>query len=137
MPVLLYEQYADAGLAHQRVCYTIHNFRHQGITGPQVLRATGLHRPEYFGVPERLGDDLDPHAINMTHGAIVYSNFVTTVSPHHAWEVRVTDLGCGLGHTLHRSQDKFGGILNGVDYDMWNPAKTRSSRSTTPRRASS
>jgi len=43
------------------------------------------------------------------------------VSPHHAWEVRHTDLGCGLGPTLHRFQEKFGGILNGLDYEMWNP----------------
>jgi starch synthase len=54
-------------------------------------------------------------------GAILYSNFVTTVSPHHAWEARHTDLGFGLGHVLHLHQDKFVGILNGLDYEMWNP----------------
>ena len=121
VPVLLYEQYAGAGLGNLRVCHSIHNFRHQGVTGPHILRATGLHRPEYFGAPERMGDDLDHHAINIMRGAILYANFVTTVSPHHAWEVRHTDLGCGLGPTLHRFQDRFGGILNGLDYEMWNP----------------
>jgi starch synthase len=35
--------------------------------------------------------------------------------------VRFTDMGCGLGHTLHLHQAKFGGILNGLDYEMWNP----------------
>jgi len=121
VPVLLYEVYAGAGLTDQRVCHTIHNFRHQGVTGPEILRVTGLNRPEYFGAPDRMGDDLDHHAINLTRGAILYANFVTTVSPHHAWEVRHTDLGCGLGHTLHQHQQKFGGILNGLDYEMWNP----------------
>ncbi|MGM0681708.1 MAG: glycosyltransferase, partial [Thermodesulfobacteriota bacterium] len=52
---------------------------------------------------------------------IVYANFVTTVSPNHAWEVRHSDQGRGLGHTLHVHQSKFGGILNGLDYDVWNP----------------
>jgi starch synthase len=121
VPVLLYEMYAGAGLANQRVCHTIHNFRHQGVTHAGILRATGLGRPEYFGAPDRMGDDLDHHAINLMRGAILYSNFVTTVSPHHAWEVRHTDLGYGLGNTLHKYQQKFGGILNGLDYEMWNP----------------
>ncbi len=122
VPVLLYEMYAAAGMRHPRVCHTIHNFRHQGVTHAGILAATGLGRPEYFGAPDRLGDDLDHHAINLTRGAILYSNFVTTVSPHHAWEVRHTDLGCGLGDVLHRHQRKFGGILNGLDYEMWDPA---------------
>jgi len=121
VPVLLYDLYAAAGLMHQRVCHTIHNFAHQGVTGPHTLHAVGLHRIEHYGAPDCMGDDLDHHAINLTKGALVYANFVTTVSPHHAWEVRFTDLGCGLGHTLHRYSQKFGGILNGLDYEMWNP----------------
>jgi starch synthase len=121
VPVLLFELYGGAGLGNQRVCHTIHNFRHQGLTGPQLLAATGLGRPEYFGAPDRMGDDHDHHAINIMRGAIVYANFVTTVSPHHAWEARHTDLGFGLGPTLHRHQAKFGGILNGLDYATWNP----------------
>ena len=35
--------------------------------------------------------------------------------------MRFTEAGCGLGHTLHLHQAKFGGILNGLDYEMWNP----------------
>jgi starch synthase len=54
-------------------------------------------------------------------GGIVYSNFVTTVSPQHAWEAAHTDQGRGLGHTLHIHHGKFRGVLNGVDYDVWNP----------------
>ena len=121
VPVLLYELFARAGLADQRVCHTIHNFRHQGTTGPGILRATGLNRPEYFGAPDRMGDEFDRHSINLMRGAILYSNAVTTVSPHHAWEARHTDVGFGLGHALHLHQDKFVGILNGLDYEMWNP----------------
>jgi len=122
VPVMLYEIYSAAGLSHPRVCHTIHNFRHQGIAGHDLLRQTGLGRPEYYTAPDRMGDGDDHHAINLMRGAIVYSNFVTTVSPHHAWEVRHTDQGFGLGPVLHRHQAKFGGVLNGLDYEMWNPA---------------
>jgi starch synthase len=66
-------------------------------------------------------DDFNLSAINYTKGAITYANFVTTVSPQHAWEARHTDQGFGLGHCLHRHQNKFGGILNGLDYEVWNP----------------
>ncbi len=121
VPVLLFEIYAAQGLGHQRVCHTIHNFRHQGVVGPDMLFTIGLGRPEYYCAPDRMGDEFDPHAVNFTKGALLYSNFVTTVSPHHAWEVRHTGLGCGLGHTLHEHQSKFGGIVNGIDYEMWNP----------------
>ena len=54
-------------------------------------------------------------------GGIVYSNFITTVSPQHAWETTYTDQGMGLGHTLHIHRGKFGGVLNGIDYEVWNP----------------
>lgn len=121
VPVMLYEMYAHVGMGNCRVCHTIHNFKHQGVAGENVLWFTGLGRPDYFYSRERLGDDFNPGAINFTKGALLYSNFVTTVSPHHAWEVRHTDWGYGLGHALYRQGEKFGGILNGLDYDMWNP----------------
>ncbi len=121
VPVLLFEMYHKLGMDRQRVCYTIHNFRHQGITGDNVLWATGLQRPEYFKQPERLKDDFNHTALNFMKGGIVYSNFVTTVSPQHAWEVRFTDQGYGLGHTLYTHRTKFGGVLNGLDYEVWNP----------------
>ena len=121
VPVLLYEMYAGLGLRHPRVCYTLHNVKHQGVTGPHVLRATGLHRPEYFLHADRMGDPAHPGAVNLMKAGIVYSNFVTTVSPRYADEIRFTDQGFGLGHTLYLHRAKFGGVLNGVDYDVWNP----------------
>jgi starch synthase len=121
VPVLLFDLYKHHGLHDQRVCHTIHNFAHQGIAGSNMLWLTGLGRPEYYYAKERLGDDFNPTAINFTKGAIVYSNFVTTVSPQHAWEVQYTEQGHGLGHTLFVHRGKFGGVLNGIDYEMWNP----------------
>ncbi|TAL00192.1 MAG: glycogen synthase [Verrucomicrobia bacterium] len=121
VPVLLYEMYQHLGLRHPRVCFTIHNFRHQGVTGEQILHATGLHRPEHFFSYDRMRDNNNPRALNLMKAGIVYSNFVTTVSPRHAWEAKDGGQGDGLGHTLHTHHYKFGGVLNGLDYDYFNP----------------
>jgi len=121
VPVLLYEIYQGLGMHTQRVCYTIHNFKHQGVTGEYILWATGLGNPGRFNHHDRLRDNFNQNAINLMKGGIVYSNFVTTVSRHHAYEALHTDQGHGLGPTLHTHQSKFGGVLNGVDYDVWNP----------------
>jgi starch synthase len=123
--VLLFEIYKHHGMWSQRVVYTIHNFKHQGITGNETLKATGLHQESYYFDDSRLKDNFNPFAINMMKGGIVYSNYVTTVSPHHAWEARHTDVSYGLGNTLYLHQDKFGGILNGIDYSVWNPEADR------------
>jgi starch synthase len=121
VPVMLYEIYQARGLDRQRVCFTIHNFRHQGLAGESILWKTGLDYPDRYFREERLQHHSGPGAINMMKGGIVYSNFVATVSPRHAWEARFTDQGFGLGQALHIHQDKFGGILNGVDFEHWNP----------------
>lgn len=121
IPPLLYEIYQYHGMDTQRICYTIHNFKHQGINGNEILYATGLNRPDYYFQYHRLRDNFNPLALNIMKGAIIYSNFITTVSPQHAWEARYTDLGCGLGHTLFSKEPNFRGVLNGIDYDVWNP----------------
>lgn len=121
LPVMLFEIYKYHGMENQRVCYTIHNFKHQGVAGKNVLWATGLYNEPYYYSYDRLRDNSDVTAINYMKGGIVYSNFVTTVSQHHAWEARHTEVGCGLGETLYLHQHKFGGVLNGIDYDVWNP----------------
>ena len=121
VPVLLYEMYQQLGMRHPRVCFTVHNFKHQGVTGDLVLRATGLNRPEYFFHYDRLRDNHNPCAINLMKGGIVYSNFVTTVSPRHAWEAKDGGQAHGLEPTLHTHHYKYGGVLNGLDYDQFNP----------------
>ncbi|MGI9213286.1 MAG: glycogen synthase GlgA [Methylococcaceae bacterium] len=121
VPVFLFEIYKYLGMSHPRVCYTIHNFKHQGVTGGQILQATGLNRPEYYAHNDRLRDTGNPHAINLMKGGVVYSNFVTTVSPRHAHEAKDQGQGFGLEPTLHIHQVKFGGVVNGIDYNVWNP----------------
>lgn len=120
VPVLLYEIYAACGMDNSRVCYTLHNLGHQGICGSELLAQAGL-QPQHYTSPQRLLDDGNPRAINLMKGGIVYSNFITTVSPRYADEIRYTGLGQGLQATLQTHAGKVGGVLNGVDYGIWNP----------------
>src|ERR1043166_5689509 len=123
VPVLLYEIYQHLGMRHPRVCFTLHNMQHQCVTREHILRATGLNRHDYFFHPDRLRDNFNHGAINLMKGGIVYSNFVTTVSPRYRGEILYSSQNYGLGHTLHVHQGKLGGILNGLDYEVWNPKK--------------
>jgi len=122
VPVLLYEVYQHLGMRHPRVCFTVHNFRHQGVGGGYILQAAGLNRPEHFFHYDRLRDNNNPQALNLMKGGIVYSNFVTTVSPRHAWEAKDGGQAHGLERTLHLHHYKYGGVLNGLDYTQFNPA---------------
>lgn len=121
VPVLLFDMYKYLGMTHPRVCYTLHNLKHQGTTGGFILDEVGLKPAGHYFNHDRLQDDYNTTAINLMKGGVVYSNFVTTVSPKYSEEIMFTDQGFGLGHTLHIHGNKFGGVLNGVDYDVWNP----------------
>jgi starch synthase len=120
VPVLLFDIYKHLGMTHPRVCYTLHNVMHQCVTGDIVLRQVGLN-PAFYRNRDRLQDDYNHGAINLMKGGIVYSNFVTTVSPRYSEEIKYSDQGCGLQHTLWVHSMKFGGVLNGIDYKVWNP----------------
>jgi len=125
VPVFLYEIYQHMGMTHPRACLTIHNFKHQGVTGIETLHACGLSDPGRFFDYSLLGDNSNPSALNLLKGGIVYSNFVTTVSPRYAFETKDQDQGCGLEPTLHKYHMKYGGVVNGIDYNVWNPEVDR------------
>ncbi|MEA3278516.1 MAG: glycogen synthase [Pseudomonadota bacterium] len=120
VPVLLFEMYEGLGMTHPRVCFTLHNLGHQGTTGEFVLHQVGLN-PVRLMTGDRMLDPGTPHAVNLMKGGIVYSNYVTTVSPRYAWEIQNTEQGMGLQETLQLHDRKFGGVLNGIDYDTWSP----------------
>jgi starch synthase len=120
IPVLLYEIYQKLWDWQPRVCFTLHNLGHQGIHGGNALWQVGLN-PERLMTPDRLLDDHRHGALNLMKGGIVYANYVTTVSPRYALEIRNTHLGMGLQRILNVHRKKFGGILNGIDYNVWNP----------------
>ena len=120
IPVLLSDVYKYMGMTHPRVCYTLHNMKHQGVVGESVLREIGLQNTGYYLDYDRMRDNFNHSAVNLMKGGIVYSNFVTTVSPNYANEIKYSAENFGLGHTLHIHSNKFGGILNGIDYKVWN-----------------
>ncbi len=99
---------------------TIHNIGYQGIYPSDVLSYLGLG-PEYF-TPDKLEDH---GKINFLKAGIVFSDAITTVSPTHAQEILTPEGGMGLAPFLNNRRTDFFGILNGVDYDHWNPATDR------------
>jgi len=103
-----------------RLIFTVHNFQYQGLCGTDCLERIGLS-PAVYNRPEAMQDDNYGNCINLLKGGIVYADKITTVSPKHATEVLTHEGGHGLEKTLLRFKDKFSGILNGIDYDYWNP----------------
>ena len=124
VPLMLSETYRGFGMTHPRVCYTLHNVNHQGITGEFILRQVGLN-PAWYLTHDRLLDPRYPNAVNQLKGGIVFSNFVTTVSPTYMNEIMWTGLGHGLQGVLQHHRAKCGGVLNGIDYAEWNPEVDR------------
>ena len=119
-PVYRKHTYAGCGLPGRAASLlTIHNLAHQEIHGPECLEAMGLPASlaVYPGPFEFYGE------LNLLKGGILASDLVNTVSPTYAREV-LTDprYGCGLEGVLKHRGRSFSGILNGVDYDIWNPA---------------
>lgn len=102
-----------------RLIFTIHNFAYQGCCGIDCLERVGLPPEFYQNSKDMWGDDYN--CINLLKSGIVYADKVTTVSPNHAEEVLTREGGHGLHKTLLRFKNKFSGILNGIDYEYWNP----------------
>lgn len=97
---------------HGKVVLTLHNMAYRGITSAQLLEKIGLETDELF-------EDSGGRTINILRGGIVYSDFVTTVSPTYAKELLEKKDYDNLCYLL--SRHAFKGILNGIDYNYWNP----------------
>lgn len=121
IPVLLRTQYADdPAFADVATVFTIHNIGYQGVFPPDTLPLLTLpwdlftiSKMEFFG------------QVNFLKGALVYADFVTTVSRRYSQEIQTTEFGFGLEGVLRNRAATVAGILNGVDYDAWNPAKDK------------
>ena len=59
--------------------------------------------------------------VNFLKGALVFSDFITTVSKKYSQEIQTTEFGFGLEGVLRTRSSTVTGILNGVDYDEWSP----------------
>nr|QEU57404.1 soluble starch synthase [Agave tequilana] len=118
---LYWDIYVARGFMNSaRICFTCHNFEHQGTAAASELSSCGLDVHRLMRA-DRMQDNSAHDKINPTKGAIVYSNIVTTVSPTYAQEVCTAEGGHGLHETLNYHAMKFVGILNGIDADAWNP----------------
>lgn len=123
VPVIYYEIYNAMGWHDSRCVFTIHNNECQGLCwyGEKLLSMIGVNFQSLFN-HDKLRDDDKHNCINLMKGAIVYSNFITTVSPTFANEMKSSEGGRGMQHLLNKFSNKFGGVINGIDYDVWNPA---------------
>ena len=115
--------YHDLGLS-PRVIYTIHNLEYQGQCTSQDLACIGLSGTHYLTY-KKMQDNFHPYNINLMKGGILYADRVNTVSPTYAKEILAPQEGRGLETTIQQVQEKFCGILNGLDYTYWNPEHDR------------
>jgi starch synthase len=118
--VLYKDIFVPMGYQSPKIIFTIHNIEYQGKCAPEDLDRIGLVGLNYL-TPTELQDNYYPETINLLKGAIVYADFVTTVSPTYSQEVKTPLGGRGLDATIVEHEKKFTGILNGVDYSYWNP----------------
>ena len=99
-----------------KTVYTIHNIGYQGIYSFDILG-------DVFGLDswDRYVVEYDG-CINLTKGAIVCCDKLTTVSPNYANEIQTEYFSCGLYHIIRMYSSKVCGIINGIDTDYYNPA---------------
>jgi len=117
VPVLLRTAYAsDPQLSSLAVVFTIHNMGYHGLFPREVLGRIGLpdslfqtNGMEFFG------------HVDYLKGGLVFSDYLTTVSRKYAEEIQTTEYGHGLDGVVRTRADHLVGILNGVDYSVWNP----------------
>ncbi len=110
----------DEFFSKTKTVLTIHNLAYQGLFGQDKYPVIGLpwdyfnmHCLEFYG------------KINLLKGGIVFSDIVNTVSPTYAKQIQTPDYGCGLDGVLREKRDKLLGILNAIDYNVWNPQKDK------------
>ena len=118
VPALILHQSRAEGWGNPPpVCLTIHNLAYQGVFPPGAFALTNLPG-DFFGMD---GAEFYGH-LNCLKAGIVYADAITTVSPRYAREITTEEFGCALDGLLRRRQSRLYGILNGVDYEEWNPA---------------
>ena len=106
----------DPFFSQTKTIFTIHNLAYQGLFPKEQFphaevdwQLFNMRALEFYG------------KVNLLKGGLVFSRFITTVSPTYARQIQTLKFGCGLDGVLReRSKDLFG-IINGLDYQNWNP----------------
>jgi starch synthase len=107
----------DPFFKHIKTVFTIHNLAYQGTFPASSFEKTGLPASEFGkeGV-EFYGK------LNFMKAGLMYSDLITTVSEKYAEEICSTEeFGCGLEGVLQKRKSHLHGIINGIDYSVWNP----------------
>ncbi|MBO5907198.1 MAG: glycogen synthase [Clostridia bacterium] len=100
-----------------KTVYTIHNIEYQGKFDPYI-------QGDVFGISGKYSDILAfDGCINLMKGAIVASDFVTTVSPNYANELEYDFFAFGLSSVIKDAKNKLLGVINGIDYGAFSPDK--------------
>ncbi len=118
IPVWIKSSYKnDEFFKNSKTVFSIHNLAYQGKYFPEILDFAGINRDEVYHQ-----DGLE-HWGNLIwmKGAINYSDKIIAVSPKYAQEILTYDYGEGMDWALRNNQYKLEGILNGIDYDEFNP----------------
>lgn len=118
VPVYLRTLFHDTKMAERAKCiFTIHNLKFQGRANIDTMKyLSGL--PNDVFREDRLVHGYDA---NMLKGALVYADKITTVSSTYSGEIKTWEYGEGLNDVLCRYHGKLAGIVNGIDYDIYNP----------------
>src|SRR5262249_31083098 len=111
----------DRLFAHAKSVLTIHNVGYQGIFSAHAAGDVGLGDKSYL----LHQDDLRAGRVNPLRHGILYADAITTVSPTHAREITTDEYGMGLQTDLRARGSALTGILNGVDYEEWDPRHDR------------
>ena len=118
VPVYLRTQFANTKLTTAKTILTIHNLRFQGIYDiPTIRYWSGL--PDHVFNKDAL--KVGYRDANMLKGGLTYSNIITTVSQTYAGEIQSPYYGETLDAHLRYHSGKLRGIVNGIDYDIWDP----------------
>lgn len=118
IPLMLKEFYNREPLYYPlKTVFTIHNLKYQGIFSKEVLTdIVGLGQ-EYF-----TEEALEFHgAVNFMKAALLYADLITTVSPSYAEEIKKPYYGEKLDGILRKRGKAVTGILNGIDYGVYDP----------------
>ena len=98
-----------------KTVFTIHNIEYQGKFGYDVLGDVFGINGRYMGVLEYDG------CVNLMKGAIVVSDYITTVSPNYANELEYDFFSFGLSPMIKAAKYKIAGVINGIDYGYFSP----------------
>lgn len=118
VPVYLRTLFKDSPVGRAKTVLTIHNLRFQGIYNIPTIRYWSGLPAEVFnmGALQQAWRDA-----NMLKGGLAYADRITTVSNTYAWEIQTPEYGEQLEDHLRYHSYKLRGIVNGIDYGMWNP----------------